>query len=262
MRVIIVLIAFLFFFAGAKSVSAVTVTISDYPGTLTDESFTISASVSGATSGTNYLRIDLFEDGTTNYFGETYNGSDWYGGSTYSQYAPITIQSGVTWSGSVQGRIGSPTGTQYDGSGTYKIRLRRYTSGGGYTSTEANNSAVVISIALPTSTPTPTVTPTPSPTSSPAPTSAPTKTPTLAPTRTPPPSPSLVPSLSLAPTIEESAPAGVLGGSDDASASEVAGESRSNLPQILMGIGVILLSACGILVFQNYKRSKNDNPEL
>lgn len=263
MRAIIVLIAFLFYLHFAKPTLAVSVTISDYPSTITEDSFTITASVSGATTGTNYLRIDIFKDGTTNYFGETFNNTDWYGGSTYSQYLPITIQTGVTWSGNIQGRIGSPTATQYDGSGTYKIRLRRYTSGGGYTSTEANNSAVTISIALPTSTPTPTDTPTstPSPTATPAPTRTP--TPTLIPN-----TPTSKPSVS--PTPKEILPTSVLGESTE-SGSFVASKDPMNRKNVLISnetkgsnttfqksliaIGLILLAVCGILIFRHSRHS-------
>lgn len=193
----------IYFFSIPKlnSVLAVTVTINSSPSTITQDEFTISASVSGATTGTNYLKIDIFKDGTTNYFGETFNNSDWYSGSTYTQYLPITIQSGVTWGGSIQGRIGSPTVTQYDGAGAYKIRLRRYTSGGGYTTSEANDSSVQVAISVPTSTPesTNTSTPTPEPTATKTPTSTKTPTPTKSPTltKTPTPTKSLTPTSTL-----------------------------------------------------------------
>lgn len=162
-----------FFFFASKSL-AVTVTITNYPSTITEEAFTISASVTGASAGTNYLKVDIYKDQTTNYFGETFNSTDFYSGSTYNQYLPITIQSGVVWTGDIQARVGSPTTTQYDWTGTYKIRLRRYTSGGGYTSSEANNSAVTVTINLPVPTPTPSPTPSPSPSPSPTPSPTPT----------------------------------------------------------------------------------------
>src|SRR3989338_7150057 len=120
MKAVVVFFAFLFFLHFANPALAVTITISDYPSTITEDSFTITASISGATTGTNYLRIDLFKDGTTNYFGETFNNTDWYGGSTYSQYLAASMVSGITWSGSIQGRIGSPTSTEYEGSSGYK----------------------------------------------------------------------------------------------------------------------------------------------
>ncbi len=194
MKAIIVIAAFfifLFLLPVQWTVSAVAITINNYPSTLTDEQFTITASISGATSGTNYLRIDIYKDGTTNYFGETFNNVDWYGGSTYSQYLPITIQSGVTWSGSIQGRIGSPNTTQYNGEDSYKLRLRRYTSGGGSTASEANASAVNVLISIPTATPIPTDSPTPTldPTSTVTPTPSKTPTPTKKPTPTKTPTP-------------------------------------------------------------------------
>src|SRR5258708_1073924 len=152
------LITVLLIFLFVEESDAVSVTIFNYPSIITDDSFTITASVSGATSGTNYLKIDLFKDGLVSYFGETFNNSDWYGGPTYSQYLPITIQTGTVWGGIIQGRVGSPTSSQYDGTGTYKMRVRRYTSGGGYIFFETKKKAggVLINFSIPTTKPTPT----------------------------------------------------------------------------------------------------------
>lgn len=168
------------FFAFSENSYAVSTSITAYPNTISESPFTINASISGAGAGTNYLKIELFKDGTTNYFGETFNGVNWYSGSLYSQYLPITIQSGVTWSGSIQARTGEPTSTEYDGSGIYKIRVRRYTQGGSYTSTEATGSAVVIHIYLPTPTPSLTKTTTTTNTKTPTPIKITTTNPTKA----------------------------------------------------------------------------------
>ena len=240
---------------------AVTTIITNFPSAIADDSFTITASISGATTGTNYLKIDLFEDQTTNYFGETFNGTDWYGGSTFSQYLSISVQNSATWSGTLQGRIGGPSSSQYDGTGTYKMRLRRYTGGGGYTASEANNSAVTISIILPTQTPIPTLTP--------APTSIPTSTPTLIPTKTPTLSPSNTtipkPSVSLPPASQTQAQE-VLGENIQNSSdipnkeTKIAGSKADNLfAKSMMVIGLILFT-CGILVFRIYKiKQSNDS---
>ena len=270
MKAIIALVAFLFFLYFTKPAFAVSVTISDYPSTITEDAFTITASISGATAGTNYLKIDIFEDGTTNYFGETFNNSDWYGGSTYSQYLPITIQTGVTWSGNIQGRIGSPTTTQYDGNGIYKIRLRRYTGGGGYTASEANNSAVTISIAIPTSTPTPTNTPTP------APTSAPTQAPTPTRTPTPSPTPTLTVKPSASPTPKDTLPTSVLGESSESGLlvspteakprknvliSNKAKNPNTNFQKILVLVGIVFILSCAILTFHRFKKGRLNQDE-
>lgn len=259
----ILILFFLLFLLFPQKVFAVSVTISDYPSTITEDAFTITASVSGATTGTNYLRIDIFRDGTINYFGETFNNSDWYGGSTYSQYLPIAIQTGVVWSGNIQGRIGSPTTTQYDGSGTYKMRLRRYTSGGGYTSSEASNSAVLISIAVPTSTPTPTLTLAPTPTLTPTPTKTPTPTPiSNTPTSKP----------SVSPTPKDVLPTSVLGQSTESGLfisptdtklkknvliSNKSKNPNNNLQKIFIFLGIVFIAACGILGFWQFRKNKN-----
>jgi hypothetical protein len=176
----------------------------------------------------------------------------------------------------VQGRIGSPTNTQYDGSGDYKIRLRRYTSGGGNTASEANSSTVSIVINLPT--PTPTLTPTDTPTPTLVPTDAPTNTPTptTKPTSIPTLKPSLKPTSKPSPSIPNqliSTEAGVLGESSESSEIQIsempqkeiriASEKNNNLlPRILILIGIVFLVACAIVIFYPYLKNlwkKNPN---
>ncbi len=159
---------------GVKPVVAVTVTISNAPATISDQPFSLDISVSGASPATNYLRANLFPPGTTNYFGYTYNGTDYINSSNYSQYFPITIDSSGNWNGSIQAKIDT-TSTYYTGPGTYNLKVRRYTqSGSSYT--WSNELSVLANL------PTPTPTPTPTPSSTPSPT--PTKTPSPAPTST------------------------------------------------------------------------------
>jgi len=154
------------------SVFAVSVRLISVPTIITSDPFTVTASISGAAAGINYLRVDVYKDGTSNYFGETYNGNDWAGGGSGKDYFPITIQTGIPWIGDVQARIGVISSSEYDGQGTYNLRLRRYTSSGNAGSEDANLSAIPIAISIPT--PTPTV----------APTSVPSHTPTISLTHT------------------------------------------------------------------------------
>lgn len=143
-----------------KNVYAVTTTIDNFNSPISADPFTVNVTISSASAGINYLKIDLYKTSTTNYFGDTFNGSAWVNAGDYSQYFQANIQSGANWSGQFQGRIGSPSATQYDGLGAYKIRVRRYTSSGSYNSTEANNSSLDVTINLPTLTPTPILSPT------------------------------------------------------------------------------------------------------
>lgn len=256
MRKVLVCLLLLFCFIFLPNPSfAVTVTITNYPSTITDDVFTLTASVSGATTGTNYLKIDIAKEGTTDYFGETFNGTDWYGGSTYSQYFPISIQSGTSWIGQVQGRTGSPTISQYDGTGTYKIRLRRYTSGGGYTTSEANNSAVFVSISLPTATPTSTPPPV-TPTNTLVPTVAKASIPTPTKTVTSIPTTSTI-------AIASSSAQEILGGSSVADTESITKppsqikvlSSRFNkLPFLFIVLGGAMILVCGILLYFKIRR--------
>lgn len=178
MKKIWLILLFLFLFKIDK-IYAVTTSILNVPSEITADPFTIVASVSGNISGTHFLRIDLFKENTTNYFGQTNNGSSWYGGSEGTQYFPITVTDGF-WSGSLQGKVGDPSLTEYPGPGSYRMRVRRYTSSGGSGNSDEQSVGVNISVNLPTPTPTTASSPTntPAPTNSPIPTKIPTSKPT------------------------------------------------------------------------------------
>ena len=262
------------FLSNTSDAFAVSVSFLSPPTSIGTDPVTLTASVSGATAGTNYLRIDFYKDTTTNYFGETYNGSDYYGGSTYTQYLPITIVSSTIWNGSVQTRIGSPSTTDYDGVSNYKMRIRRYTNGGGTTASEANASAIDIAIVIPTATPT--LTPTPVPTNTPVPSSTPTptRTPTPSPTGTPAATATVTPTIT--PTVNPKitisptrflGPTSVLGESTISASTaptskpELKKTSKENsgfglsdvIRFVVIGAGVVLVGSCGILFYQNYR---------
>lgn len=160
-----ILLLVLGFFISASSVFAVSVTISNTPSSITDQPFNIDVSVNGAQAGTNYLRANLFPTGTTKYFGYTNNGTNFVNGSDYSQYFPIPIDSSGNWSGHLQAKLDTNS-SYYTGSGTYSLKVRRYTqSGSSYT--WSNEVTLAIDLPTPTPTPSPTSTPTPTPTSTP-----------------------------------------------------------------------------------------------
>ena len=171
MRIKLLILTFLSLFFGARPVFAVAVTISNVPQTVTDQPFNLDVSIAGASSATNYLRVDFFQPNDTNYFGFTYNGSVWYNGSDYNQYLPITITSSV-YSGTVQAKI-DITSTRFIGNGTYNLKIRRYTQSGNYTAGESNIVVVNVNFASPTPSPPPTTDPSLIPTSSPTPNPSP-----------------------------------------------------------------------------------------
>lgn len=164
--------------------AAVLVTINNYPSVITEgQTFNVNASVSGASDGTNYLRVDLYKDGTTNYFGETFNGNSWYIGSIGTNFLPLQI-SNSTGSADIEARIGTPSASFYTGPGNYKLKVRRYTSSGSsYTFSSPVDVQIVSGQQTPTPTPIQTASPSPSP--SPVPTIQPTFEPTATPISTP-----------------------------------------------------------------------------
>lgn len=250
------LLSGIFLFA-PRQVFAVSVSIIDVPATITQDNFGVTASISGAQAGANYVRIDLFKENTNNYFGETYNGHAWYGGSDATQYLPITIQANTPWVGQIQGHIGSPSITEYDGTGNYRLRVRRYTSSGNPGSETPDTVAITIAFPTPTATPMPTNTPIP-----PTPTSKPTATPVaktssvksvnsslqtnISPTQAPSPDVSSEQTPSPQPTTA------VLGDST----------GPRMLPMILIAIGVALFGICGILFFLSWKKSQPSEPTV
>lgn len=189
MKAIIVFIAVLLFLHFANPVFAIAPVITASPsGTITlDTTFTITATMSGLSKSAIYrLRIAIAQPGTSNYFGSTYDGTIWHMGSIADgNFVSITTDAIGVWGGDVQGKIDSDDPNFTTGSGTYDLKVGRYTQTG---STATWSDPINITIAVP-STPTPTATPTPTPTSTPTPTptASPTNTPT--PTKTPTPTP-------------------------------------------------------------------------
>lgn len=266
MKAITVLIAFLFFLIFPKPAFAVSVSIFSSPNTITDDLFTLTASISGASTGTNYLRIDLYKDGTANYFGETYNSSDWYNGSDGLQYLSVPVVRGSTASAIIQGRVGNPSSTDFTGNGAYKLRVRRYTTSGGAGSGDVMTPEdVTINLS-------PTPTPTSAPTSTPAPTSASTPIPTSTPTKTSTPtsipvtvamvseSPDILGESTESATIFDETITPVLERADLSKETNVLG--KNNVAKFMISLGLIFSMACGILAFRSYRRSKNDIKSL
>lgn len=259
------MLIFLFVFA-PESFAARNLTIASVKNTLFGfEDAIITASASGFTDNeTIYIKGAFYQEGSTNYFGYTKKDDDWIknGESTTSQKQikinewdqVLTVKSDFEDSG-------------YKGEGDYKLKVGFYyiTSGGNLSSVNWSSNILDININEPDPTPTPT----PEPTLTPTPTSAPTANPTPTPTKTPTPTP--------VPTIKISSPtptltpllvsflstdsAAVLGESTESSDVEfsftksdektVASDKDSNnLSKILIILGFVFVTACGIVMFK------------
>lgn len=174
------------------------INISDVPEVILDEGgFSTTANITiGSSAGKNYFLRAAFskEEDKAPYFGYTKNNQDiWYNGTPspidHTQFFKITMDENNSWNGSVFIKPDFDN-TAYQGSGSYFLKVGRYTESGG-TVTDWSNS-VLIELAFAFSTPTPTPTPTATPTSNPTPTptstfttAVKTPTPTLAATTTP-----------------------------------------------------------------------------
>ena len=259
----------------SKEVFAVSVNITQVnPTSFGQEQFLVNVDVSGANPGTNYLRIDVYKESTSNYFGETFNGSSWVSDSDGTHYFPITIGSGgTTVSSQITGRIGNPNIGDYPGQGSYKLKIRRYTSSGNSASDDSQTPVdVTITYIAPTATPTTTPTSTPTSTPTPTPTSTPiaTKSPTPKPTKTPSPSPDYTPGTSGA--GDSGNEDGVLGARDAlATATPGPEESGEKKPfpivaGVVIGLGVILVGGSVFWFFKikggGYNGVSEENPPI
>ncbi len=251
-----------------SKVSAVSVSIINFPNEIKDEAFTVTASISGASLGQNYLRVDLYKEGTSSYFGETFNGSDWYSGGEGKLYLPVNIDSSKIVLATITARLGEPEVNDYSGSGMYKLKLRRYTSSGNQALDQQTPVDILINYLM--STPEPTTTSTPTPQSIPTVTPKPAVSPT--------PSPNSLPAEILEedatdePIFEE-----VLGEASQSATlgalitpletiipgkEEIVLSARDNkIAIILIALGVVFISACVILFFWTYIRKSKQNEQ-
>ncbi len=168
MRIILTLLVILLFLFSSTVIFAAAPVITNPPSTANvDTSFSLNVSMSGLSNNAVYrLRVALAATGTTSYFGSTFNNSSWYNGTpspiNYSNFLSITTDSSGSWSGTVQGKVESSDPNFSGTSGTYDLKVGRYTESG----TSATWSTIS-QITLTSSAPTPTPTPTPEPTSTP-----------------------------------------------------------------------------------------------
>ncbi len=258
---IFILCSWVLFFP--KKIFAVSISINNFPQIINSiDSFQVSVNITGATNATNYLRVDLYKDGSSNYFGETYNGSDWYG----KNYYPIQIQNSSA-SASFYFQLGNPTLSQYPEPGNYKLKIRRYTSSGSASSNDIQTPVdVQITYVFSTSTPSPTTTPIPtSDASSPIPTPPPrTTTPTPVKTLIP----SSTPKTSVAPTATSSPqeqpvnePSSILGAetfspSPTTASSQYPKTKPPLFAFILIGVGIVVI---GTALYLGTKSSKTSH---
>ena len=106
-----------------------------------------------------YLRAVFFHpEAATKYFGATFNGADWYSGKPspidHLRFLRITTSEEGSWSGKLKARVDE--GMTDRGSGVYKFKVGRYTSGGSGPEWSDNEMEVrlVLPSLMPTATPT------------------------------------------------------------------------------------------------------------
>lgn len=258
MRLFLILIlVFLFHLFVLQTASARDISITAVKTSLfSDEELVVTASSSGFTNGEQiYIKGAFYQDGTSNYFGFTKNNNDWIKNSASSE-SQRSIKIGE-WDSNLVIK-NDPLDTGYKGNGGYKFKVGFYyiTSGGNVSSVNWSTNSIDVSLAYPTSVPTTPPTHTPVPTN--IPTFAPTKifVPTIVATR----------AISRSPTqknrkIESKS---VLGVQKIPSVTKIPTptdmvESSRNfvMPPLFLLVGIIIIiTGCGILLFQEWKKQK------
>lgn len=249
------LLIFIFFlFPQKKLLAAQTITIGSTPSSI-DQSQEFSANVSLSCSGCSdsYLRGVFYPTGTS-YFGYTQdNSGNWSNspGSGCLSYFKVaqTDLVGGSWSGTLKFKPDKDS-SYYNGPGEYIFKVGRYTASCSSPSVWSNETT--IAITGPTPTPT-----TGSSTSSPASTNTP--TPTKIPTNTLTPTPTA--KLTNTPTPKKEVEV-VLGAktkntptptpNNSKNEEKIAGAASVNPSHVLfILIGIVFLTGCGILAWQN-----------
>lgn len=280
MRVVgfIAVLLFLFCFCFTKSVFAASISPISVSATspVIGDSFTVTASISGALSGSVYfIKCRIGPPSSSLNEGQTYNDqlSDWFGDTdSWINMPKVNIGNDGIWQNALQCRIKS---SAVDEAKVLFMRACLDSNDSCGTSFQSANS-LALNPQMPTSTPTPTNTPTPTKTPTPAPTSAPTSAPTNTPTpmKTPTPTPTLKPTV--LPTPKEILPTGVLGESTQSGAidptisdffnnkntltsNEEKNTNNTWSQKIAIGIGSVFLIACAILLFRFYINNKKEN---
>lgn len=261
MKAIFVFIVFLLLFQ--ESVFAAAPVILNAPSSINiNDQFNLEATMSGLSSNSVYrLRIAIAQPSTTSYFGFTHNATDWYNGTPspidYTKFLSITTNSEGSWNGSILGKFDA-TDSNYKntGSGTYDLKLGRYTENG---STATWSNVISVNLNAPSQTPTPTPTLRPSATN----------TPTLKPQSTIAPTQTMFPSTTKLSSVSNNNKKDISKSSDsfdvlgksisitpeekvDSSDILIKGNSKENdnlLPFIFITIGVVFLASCGIVFF-------------
>src|SRR5581483_4496060 len=136
-----------------KLIFPVIIVISSYPASLnSNDPFEVEIEIKGARKGTNYIKLEIYKDGTNSSFGETFNNKDWYNGSDPFSYPSVNIDSPNT-STRIKGRLGE----NFPESGIYKLSVKRFTSSG--LLAKDTQSPVDIKIEYKSDTPTPSPSP-------------------------------------------------------------------------------------------------------
>lgn len=113
-------------------------------------------SLQGQNNKTYYLEGAFKKEGTTNYFGLTWNDSSWvkYTASNFSSLKSVTTDQTGNWSGSVKVKIDKDS-SLFSGNGTYTLKMKRFTTAGSETWSDNDITLIVSSPPSPSPTPTP-----------------------------------------------------------------------------------------------------------
>lgn len=144
-----------------------------------DINMDVTLSLQGQNEKVYYIEGAIKKEGSSNYFGLTWNDSSWvqYTASDFTTLKQITTDQAGKWNGSIKTKI-DKNNNLFSGNGTYTLRLKRFTTGGSYywadnfvvltvslISSTATQAPATPAPVAPSSTPISTISPAPQPTS-------------------------------------------------------------------------------------------------
>lgn len=159
----------------APKVLAVSLSIDSSPSKVNTPEFDISVTITGAKPATNYLKALVYKEGTRDYVGQTWNGSEWYKGPEGKNYFPLTI-SGKTTNTTLKIQIAPETEN-----GEYLLSVKRFTASGNSADDSITEAHLFLELPKAEPTKSPNI-PSPTPLSTPLPTPLPSIFKTIEPT--------------------------------------------------------------------------------
>src|SRR5437868_8160664 len=105
----------------------------------------VTLNLQGQANKQYFLEAAIKKDGSSNYFGQTWNDNDWvkYSSSNFSNLKSITTDDQGKWGGDIRAKLDTSSNL-FTGNGNYIFQLKRFTSAG---SSSYSDNSVTLAVA-------------------------------------------------------------------------------------------------------------------